>query len=242
MLDQKQTPQCLSDLMFDAWFGGEIEAATGQQLEAHVADCTRCAQRHELLHAERAAFLEREQSWETFHARHANGVSTRASRRALWAYGAALAACACLAIIAQRAPVAVRSKGGARIGAYVKHGEHVVAAIDGDTVEAGDFLRFTYSSDVPVYFALLNWDARSAAKYYPAGDLTVRLPAGRDVALDFSVELDDAPGTERVHGLFCDRPQRLEPVRAMLQAGGGLSALPHCRIDVLTLQKRKARQ
>jgi hypothetical protein len=238
MLDPKQSHPCISDLTFDAWVGGEIEATQEEQLNAHLADCVRCTRRRALLSAAHAAFLERAPSWQDFHARLAQDAAPRAPRRWAVAGGIALAACALLAIVAERAPLAVRSKGGARIAAYVKHGEHVGLAIDGDTVEAGDLLRFTYSSDAPTYFALLSWDSQTATKYFPAGDVTVRVPAGHEVALDFSVELDGAPGAERVHALFCDQPQPVEPLRALLQARGQIPPLPHCSIDVLTLTKR----
>jgi hypothetical protein len=107
-------------------------------------------------------------------------------------------------------------------------------------VQAGDYLRFMYSSDVPTFFALLNRDAHEATKYYPSADQAVRVPAGHDVALDFSIQLDGQPGAERVHALFCDQPQELESLRVALQVSGQLPPLPHCRVDVLTLAKRQA--
>jgi len=64
------------------------------------------------------------------------------------------------------------------------------------------------------------------------------MQAGSDVALDFSIKLDRTAGSERVYGLFCDEPQPLEPLRSRLASTGTLPPLPHCRIDVLTLNKR----
>jgi hypothetical protein len=132
----------------------------------------------------------------------------------------------------------LRSKGGPRIGAYVKHGERVARADDGSTVRPGDYVRFTYSSDQPVHFALLNRDALHATTYFPLGAETAPVAAGHDVALDFSIKLDGQPGSEQIHGLFCQRPEQLEPLRAALEATGKLPPLPHCRVDVLTLQKK----
>jgi hypothetical protein len=246
MLEAKRNEPCISDLLFDQARADCIEPEVRAQIQAHLAACVRCALRHEVLCAQHAAFLERAPSWEIFRAQRElrAGPVANTHKRAAWLSGAGLAALAVLSLIVvrQNAPRHERAKGGPRIAAYVKRGERVTLALDGDSVQVGDYLRFTYTSDVPLYFALLNRDAHSAVKYYPVGDQTVRVRAGRDVPLDFSIELDDQKGPERVHALFCDRPQRLEPLRVALQASGHVPALADCRIDVLTLVKRQAKE
>lgn len=243
MSNLRLPPGCLSNLALDEVLGDSAEPAARERAAAHVAGCTRCALRFETLARQREGFLERVPTWEDLHAQ-ATGKRGGGLRRLLWGGGAALAAAsAALAVSfalapAGSAPGATRTKGGSRIGAYVKHGERVTRADDGAAVEPGDHVRFVYSSDEPVHFALLNRDAQQVTTYFPLGAETVRVAAGHDVALDFSIELDGQAGREEVHGLFCQQPQPLEPLRAALQAQGRLPPLPNCRVDVLTLEKK----
>jgi hypothetical protein len=240
--------ECISDLAFDEWLGGSLEPSSQRELQAHVERCVRCSLRCEVLSAQRAAFLERVPSFGTLAASVARSGAAPSvdAARWRWAWGAgataAVAAGVALMLAFPRAErfSSVRNKGGPHIGAYVKRGERVARAESGDAVQGGDYVRFTYSSDAAVFFGLLNRDAHSAATYYPLQAQTVRVKAGNDIALDFSIKLDGEPGSERVHGLFCDEPQQLEPLRAALQATGRLPPLPHCRVDVLTLKKQKA--
>ena len=240
MPDLKRERECISDLAFDQLLGASAEQGQSVSARAHLAECMRCALRYEALANQRAGFLERVPSWQRLHARHEAAKRGNGRRRWLWGGGAAVAASLVLALsLAQGgATPGVRTKGGPRIGAYVKHGDRVARADSGSTVRPGDHVRFTYSSDQPVHFALLNRDALHATTYFPLGAQTAQVAAGRDVALDFSIKLDGEPGREQVHALFCQHPQALEPLRAALQATGRLPSLPDCRVDVLTLQKK----
>ena len=233
----------VSDLAFDQLLGASAEPAQRAGIEAHLAGCMRCSLRYDALVAQREGFLARVPSWQAMREQQA-GVRRRKLRPWLWGGGAALAASVALGVGlglglgAGVQPLGVRSKGGPRIGAYVKHGEQVERADDGSVVRPGDYVRFTYSSDEPVHFALLNRDARRTTTYFPQSAETEAMAAGHDVALDFSIKLDGEPGREQVHALFCRRPQALEPLRAALQATGRLPSLPDCRVDVLTLEKK----
>ena len=240
MPDLKHERECISDLAFDQLLGASAEPGQSARVRAHLEECMRCALRYEVLANQRAGFLERVPSWQHLHARHDAAKRGSGPRRWLWGGGAAVAASLVLAFsLAQGgATPGVRSKGGPRIGAYVKHGDRVARADSGSTVSPGDHVRFTYSSDHPVHFALLNRDALHATTYFPLGAETTQVAAGHDVALDFSIELDGQPGRERIHGLFCEQPEQLGPLLAALQATGKLPPLPHCRVDVLTLEKK----
>jgi hypothetical protein len=61
--------------------------------------------------------------------------------------------------------------------------------------------------------------------------------AGSDVALDFSVELDEKPGDEWIQALFCRAPFEVEPVRASLETKRGLSIPKGCQLDVISIAK-----
>lgn len=240
MSDLKLRPQCASDLALDRLLAGDLEAELRAQVIAHCEACMRCALRYETLSRQRSAFLERIPSWERMHAQHGAASRGNGVGRMWWGGGALVLAAGALLVFALAPgvlPNGTRNKGGPYIGAYVKHGERVARAGDGSAVSAGDRVRFTYSSDRPVHFALLNRDAQRATTYFPLGAQAERVAAGHDVALDFSIQLDAVPGREQVYGLFCEQPEPLEPVLAALQATGRLPPLPHCRVDTLTLEK-----
>ena len=63
------------------------------------------------------------------------------------------------------------------------------------------------------------------------------MAAGRDVALDFSLELDDQLGEEQVHALFCNEPVVLEPLRAQLESTRALKTPPGCTGQLIKLNK-----
>ena len=241
---------CISDLAFDEWLSGECSLEARNQLEAHLTSCVRCRLRCDSLVQQRALFLERAPDWQRFVAARATAREQRPSSRRhdqrsyrVPAAGIALAASLAVAFLtlSERAP-STRAKGGPRIGAYVKRKESVVRAQAGYRVQPGDRLRFVYSSSSPTYFALLHRDERSATVYYPLAAHGEWVSAGRDVALDFSIELDDLPGVEQLNGVFCTKPVLLEPLRAELAKSGSLPKLPDCTVDVLELSKTEARE
>lgn len=243
MPDLKRQPECVSDLAFDQLLGGSAEQGPRARLQAHLASCVRCTLRYEELAAQRTGFLERVPSWQQLRTQQDEKKRGGGRRGLLWG-GGALVMAASLALALSIASTAastapgLRSKGGPRIGAYIKHGERITRADEGSTVTANDYVRFTYSSDQPVHFALLNRDSLRATTYFPLGAKTERVAAGHDVALDFSIKLDGQPGSERIYGLFCEQAVQLEPLRDVLQATGRLPPPPHCRLDVLTLEKK----
>jgi hypothetical protein len=130
-----------------------------------------------------------------------------------------------------------RSKGAPHVTWFVKRGEQVQRGRTGETLYPGDSLRFVYSSDAPRFLALFNLDAREASVYYPSTPDALRVRAGNEVALDFSVELDALLGTERVYAMFCEETFRLEPLRAALFETGRLPERAGCRSEMITLRK-----
>jgi hypothetical protein len=235
--------ECISDLVFDEWLSGELDHALKPGLEAHLSGCERCSQRRDQLLDQRDAFLERLPSWDSLAARR-GGQKAREwnlswQRPGPWAV-LACAACIALAFVIPRAlpSAGVRTKGGPRIGFYVKRGEQVVRGMSGEKVHKGEQLRFTYSSDAATHLGLIYHDASAATTYYPLDAHAAAVKPGRDVALDFAVELDAELGVERVVALFCDDPIALEPVRAALQATGRLPELAGCSVDVVVLDKQ----
>jgi hypothetical protein len=254
-LDERSA--CATDLVFDQWFGGEHTKERVSQLQAHLQTCTRCRLRGELIERERVAFLTKAPTM----AANASIVRQAAARRAparasfarsSWYSVAALAGLTLIAVVVGVLP-AVRSrmpepdgerrKGGFQVGFFVKRGGEVRRGASGEVVYPGDLLRFTYSSEHPMYLALLGRDAHDASVYFPLSGPgpaaeAARVAPGSEQALDFSLELDAQLGTERLFAVSCPTPFALRPLQQALLHAGELKPGADCRVEQIALQKQ----
>jgi len=233
----------ITDLVLDEHLAGELPAADRARVESHLASCDRCQSKRVAYEAEHAAFLAQAPALKRS---VAGPVRDRRRGPGLIALGAGALAAAAAALLILRStpgtePPVTRVKGGPSVSFFIKHGERVTRGVSGATVQPGDALRFTYSSEAAVHLALLGLDARAAAVYFPSADRATRVAAGRDVALDFSIELDEQLGEEHIHALFCSEPVALEPVRAALSSTRTLDAPPGCTAQRIVLHKAPAR-
>ena len=229
---------CISQLMFDTWFGGELEREQARELEVHLLHCTRCSVRGDRLSAEREAYLARVPSWDALSRKRGHASSKLPQPRVVWAGSALLAAAALLLFVVPRGDTrGIRSKGGPHIGVFIKRGESVTRAQVGDAARPGDLLRLTYTATLPLNFAVLHRDHRTASVYYPLASHTVTIEPGRDVPLDFSIRLDSVPGEEQLYGVFCNEETLIEPLRAALEASGKLASSAQCQVDKFVLTK-----
>lgn len=238
--------QCLTELAFDRWFAREELLEHSGRVEDHLLVCTRCRVRGELMQRERAAFLAKAPTIaantalarKSLQARRAGGRARDRGTRAWFAWPAAAMAAAIAAVLMWHAPPQTeRRKGGSEVAFYVKRGARVARGASGDTVYPGDLLRFTYSNAAPAYLALLGRDRRSASVYFPAADQAERVAAGRDQALDFSLELDGELGEERLYVVLCPAEYALAPLREELEKSGELRARAGCRLERIALRK-----
>jgi hypothetical protein len=234
---------CVSDLKLDEWSSDELDAAASARVETHVAACPRCRARHAKLNRERTEFYASAPNFET-HARlfvpqRKSPPRPRRVRQFALIGAAAVAAVAGLVLLPES--VGTRLKGGPSIGYFVKRADRVRKGDAATVLHAGDLVRFTYSTEQARHFAMFNRDARSTTIYYPSNDSSIRVEAGTRVPLEFSVELDDAPGPEHVYGLFCEESFELQPLRAALASTGGLPVPKSCELDTLTLRKEPVR-
>jgi hypothetical protein len=232
---------CVSNLEFDEWHAGELDAEDQQRAALHVAQCQRCRSRRDVLERERAAFFAAAPSFRD-HARQFEGVAPparRVSRLAIGGAGAVAAAAALvgLLLLPAQQPAATRPKGEPHLGFFIKRDQQISRGRNGATVHPDDLIRFVYSSDRSYYFALFNLDARAATIYFSDHGEAARVSAGNDVALDFSVQLDGQLGTERVIALFCPDPFAVEPLRARMASGELPPPAAGCHRDVITLKK-----
>jgi hypothetical protein len=238
---QRAWPACLSALQLDRWMLGELKETESELVRAHLSGCELCARTVDEMRAQREATLPRLRLL-TVAPVVPQGDEKRPPRlrkvRLVAAAGALAAAAAALFVISpgQRGE---RLKGpGFAMAMYVQHGGEVRRVGPGETISAGDAVRFAVTAPVKSYVAILSVDARRRASiYYPAGGSAQPLPAGEDMPLPLGTQLDETVGEERVVGLFCSSPVELEPLRARLEAGN--AAFPHeCQVTQWTFVKR----
>lgn len=235
---------CVSELALDEWRAGELAPEQVKNLEAHLEGCPRCRARKRSHDEQAAAFLKLAPRFEPQRSRPVASEKRRRIRK-IWAWASALGAAAAVAAGAWMLPrpvdetvSATRLKGGPRLGFFVKSGARVRAGADKERVLPGDQLRFVVSTDAPRYLAILSYDARHVASvYYPPGDRTRLIGPGAHLALETGVKLDDALGTERLFGIFCERAIDVESLRQGLQKSGRLSAPSACSVDRISIQK-----
>jgi hypothetical protein len=256
---RRQNQDCLSDLQLDRWLSGELSAEQTQRSAAHLEECPLCQRRYVELSMEHRRFadlppmgeLERPGGGATL--LDDKAFQTRRERRSQWFWVASTLAAAGVALFVARpwqrgAPPAeengsgTRTKGAsARLGWVVRRGEHVFTGRPEQALRAGDALRFTVSAAEPVYVAVLGLDATGRIGVYHAdADRLARVEAGEQQALPGAIELDAAPGEERLYGVFCAAPMALSSVRFAVERAPDAPALPEgCSFERWTLSKEE---
>lgn len=252
-LRRERGEACLSDLGFDEWHAGELDAERESAADAHLGVCERCRKRKAELDADRERFFAFSPAPPT----RAAVDSMRASRRArviplrAWG-GAALSAAALVALFVALTPgprsgrdasegetIGDRVKGSHRLGFFVKRGSETLEGLPGQRVVPGDQLRFVVTLRAPAHVAVLSLDgAGHASVYFPAeGGSAPRLDPAPERALEGAVELDATLGRERLWGVFCADSFAVEPLRTALETRGELRPPPGCTLDEIELTK-----
>ncbi len=199
---------------------------------AHLESCAQC----------RGLFEEAQQSQNQVRAtvlpRTREAVVERAGRERnplrrflrLQFVGPLVAAAAAVAlVVGVRGPAEpdILLKGGPSLQLFARKGDAVVAVGPETVLGAGDRVRFVVDPGDERYLIIASIDSREVVSiYFPSeGTQSGQVPAGK-AELPGSIELDDAPGTERVFALFSREPLALEQVKALLASGAeGLEGL-----------------
>jgi hypothetical protein len=222
-IDPPLWPACLSAFQLDRWMMGELPPPDAETVREHLAGCPTCTEavagmrtvREEI----RALPLPSIPGM-------APSARPRAPRLVLGGLALALAASLVVALRPD-APIERLKGAGVALGMYVQHGDEVRRAGPGETVSPGDAVRFSITTPVPSYVAVLSVDPVGRAFiYFPEGGRTVRMPAGPEVPLPLGTRLDETVGEERLVALFCTAPVELEPVRRTLERAGDAAPLP----------------
>jgi hypothetical protein len=239
-----RSPDCLSDLRIDRMLAGDLDGDADARARDHLAGCGACAARVAAFEGARAATPpDVELELEAIR-RVAAAPPARRIWRKLWPpLGVALAAGVAGLVVVARAPApeSTRTKGPARLGFFVKHGDAVRRGGAGEHVSPGDLVRFVVSTPRAAHLAIVSLDGRAAANvYFPPPGLGDDVAAGTDVELPRATLLDDTLGPETVAAFFCERPvdrgSLLDAVRARPD-----STPPGCAVDRLDWVKVPAR-
>ena len=259
-------PECLSELALDEWLADEGSAVERAAWLAHLASCAQCQARCEQRQAFNLRYHASSQDLELARARHAalalGGASgakglpvaprgtSRVRRHPLllaWLGSGALAAAASFVLFLafSRDPElsGVRSKGSGLLDFYVKSAGGVRLGAPGERVRPGDALRFVVPRTERRYLVVLGRDSRGVASvYFPGGALAERAESGGEalgwgVALGASVLLDDAPGDERLYGVFCERAVSTQALRDELRSSARLTAPDGCEVVETSIRK-----
>jgi hypothetical protein len=222
----------LSSLALDRFSPGRAEDAAAR---AHVEGCERC----------RLALQERQRAREAFAAEHdiprlaARVIDRSRPRRALrWLAPLAAAAVVMLFVGRMGPDEYVRVKGGVSLRVVVARGSGAQDLKEGDSVKAGDRLRFVADSDRPGWIAV--WGRDEAGTIWrgapPAGAAMLRIEAGPARVLDGAVLLDAVGSSEEIFSFFC---AEVQSERALEQAmkRGARPELSGCTVQRLSLRK-----
>jgi hypothetical protein len=141
-----------------------------------------------------------------------------------------LAACAALAVVGlkpapETAPAAdgdLRVKGGATLQLFVKRGEQVFEAHEGDALQPGDAVRFVIFPGGEKNLVVGSVDGAGHASIYlpQQGTDSSTIEPDRTYTSPLSITLDAAPGPERVFAILSPAPLSLERVKAALRELG----------------------
>ncbi len=116
---------------------------------------------------------------------------------------------------------AVRVKGDPALRIYAKRGESVFTVRPGDRLRPGDRIRFVIEPAGSRYLLIVSQSATGALSLYhpPKAAGSGELRPGR-AELPGSIELDEAPGTERIISVFSNSPLLVEEVMESLRRVG----------------------
>lgn len=215
----------ISQLMLDALALRALDRDSELRVHAHLAGCASCRD-----DAQAAARLRQRFTVHVL----PRGVPARPRRRRSWLLIPALAA-ALLAIGWRSRPAPVTEltiKGTASWQVFANHDGRVFAVHDGTPLAAGDRIRFAVTPAGARYLLVASIDGLGAATiYYPYDGPQSATIEGDRVEPAGSIELDAAPGPERIYALLSDEPIAAATVLVQLRALalGGVDAIRDAR-------------
>jgi len=227
------------DLALERLVLDDLQPAEARKVEAHLATCEACSQRHEAVAAEMAAPLPELAPGGRGVPESSEGEGLLQSvLRLRWFMGgvgatvaaAALALVVLLPRIDDPRGTEFRDRGSElSFEVYRKDAKGAVRVQDGDGVRPGDRLGFRIGSQDDGHLIVLGIDSTmNPYPCYPADPGSGPAPWSSSpdpVQLDAAVELDATPGQERLLALLCGQPVGFDAVAPRLRtAASGAEA------------------
>jgi hypothetical protein len=234
---------CQSHLRIDRLLAGELDAASGEEVERHARSCARCGRLLNELKRAQVAFSP------VLPEVLVQRVHERQERRVLlagrtWLAPLVAAAGLLLALTLWTTPLdvqeaGVRTKGVPQLTFYVLHDGVVRPGADGEHVQPGDQIQFAYTSPRDAYLAVVSIDAaRKVNAYYAEDGRAAPLGAASHRVLDRSTRLDETLGPETLYVLLCDQAIVVAPLlRALERAPDRPPAASGCSVQRIALHK-----
>ncbi len=230
--ERTRPPGCITDLMFDAWFAGELPDELAPSMEKHVLTCHRCRGRRAALAVDRSTFLALRPSYV------ASPTQVARKHRRTFVLGAVAGSIAlvALAVLAREPeaevplpPAAAESE----LGFAIERADGTERGVRGQEVHRGDRIRFEYTLQAPAYFAIYGLDSRGSVRaYYPSAELSAPAGAGTRIPLGTTLEVAAALGTEQLFALFCNTEFPVVDSRSTLEIQRSLAPSPGCDVSV----------
>ena len=129
-----------------------------------------------------------------------------------------------------------RSKGtGAKLFIYRKDGNAAVSLAPFSRAKSGDILQLSYLADGAAWGFIVSIDGRGiVTRHYPdQGSLSGPLEAGGEIPLEFSYQLDDAPGFERFIFISGREQFAVDGISAALARSGGSGSAETLQLEGL---------
>ncbi len=220
----------LCALSLDRLLLSSMSADEERQAGEHLEACEACRTALEELRADQQRFAAR------VFARTLPPLEARACRRGrLELLAARLGnprllvpvglAVALLLVVARPAPEPdLRIKGGPTLKVFARRQGAVFQVRPDTRLAAGDRIRFVIEPERPGYLLVASVDGAGTVSVYfpPEGGQSAPVGAGRS-ELPGSIELDDAPGPERLFAYFSEQPlPAAEVARALAAAPGAV--------------------
>jgi hypothetical protein len=208
----------LSSHTLDAWLMGLLPAAERSEAEAHLSACSRCRQALEQQQKDHQKFNQEifAKTWPTLR----DKVTRKTGWRTWWGrwpvmipVGVGAAAAVALVVfvffIKPQASDEVRIKGDPTLQIFAKRPdrEQVFAVTPEVKLRPGDRIRFVAEAPGRGFLLVVSKDRGGQVSFYVPtfGAQSVEIPPGKH-EMPGSIELDQAPGPERIYAIFSDEP------------------------------------
>ena len=215
----------VSQLMLDALALCALDRDSAARVQAHLACCASCRDDARIAAQLRQRF--------TVHVLPRGVPARRRPRRSWLLIPPLMAALLAIGWCSRPAPVAeLAIKGEASWQVFANHDGRVFAVHDGTALAAGDRIRFAVTPAGARYLLVASIDGLGAATiYYPYDGPHSAIIEGDRVEPAGSIELDAAPGPERIYALLSDQPIAADAVIVQLRAVavGGAAAIRDAR-------------